>query len=462
MHIRLILVTSLLSLPACGGDDTCDPIANDGCDDGLACELVEGGDPGCFAPVYVRGRVFDLETAAAIEGAVVIALDVNGAPVSQNAVTDSNGNYELRIPSTRNAEGVPAGLELTLRADAAGYQTFPGGLRQALPVDTAAAVGQDDGSYEVRSALTDIGLLPFAGAGTASISGSVEIDELHTGVLVVAEGPTTGSSIADRDGNYVIFNLDAGDYTVSGYAQGVNYVPGAATLEADASAEVDLALSDEATSTINGTVQLVNPEEGQATSVILVVQSTFDTQLLRGATPPGLRAPAAGIVPDITGAFTIEGVPTGTYYILAGFENDGLVRDPDSCIAGTDLVGQAVGVGETVTIEDTFKVTGAIAIRSPGAAGAEALSASPTFVFADDASAEEYQVVVVDAFGTVVWEHTEVDLGGGDKSVAYAGPALESGMYYQYRVISTKIDGTLAEQCELSRTEDLKGVFYMQ
>src|SRR3970282_1990399 len=134
LHIRLVLVTSLLSLPACGGDDTCNPVANDGCDDGLSCEVVEGGDPGCFAPVWVRGRVFDLETADAIEGA----------------------------------------------------------------------------SYEFQSALTDIGLLPYAGAGNGQISGNVEITEAQTGVLVVAEGPITGSTHADRAGTSGHFYPDAG------------------------------------------------------------------------------------------------------------------------------------------------------------------------------------------------------------------------------------------------------------
>jgi len=460
LSIRLLSFASLLALAsaACGGGDgTCDPVALTGCDGDQMCENVAGADPACFAPVWVRGQVFDLETDAAIAGARVVAVDVNGAPVSQVAVSADDGTYALRIPSTRDADGVPAGIELTLRGEADGYQTYPGGVRQALPVDTAAAVLQDDGSYLVQTALTDIGLFAASGAGSASISGTVEVPADHAGVLVVAEGPTVGSTIADRDGHYVIFNLDAGDYDVTGYARGVNYTPGGASLADGGTATVDLAISGDPAATINGTVQLVNPEGASATSIILVVKSTFDAGLGRGDTPPGLRAPEPGIAPDVSGAFTITGVPAGDYYILAAFENDGLVRDPDLCISGTDLVEQVVGVGDDITISDSFKVTGAVAIRSPGASGAEQISGTPTFVFADDPSADEYHVTVVDAFGQEVWSYIEPDQGGGDKSVPYAGPALETGMYYQLRVVST----AGVDQCQLSRTEDLKGVFYL-
>ena len=59
----------LASLVAGCGDDPCDPVANTGCDDSQACELVQGGDPTCVAAVVVVGRVFDLETNAGIGGA---------------------------------------------------------------------------------------------------------------------------------------------------------------------------------------------------------------------------------------------------------------------------------------------------------------------------------------------------------------------------------------------------------
>ena len=48
----------------------CDPNADTGCDDGQVCEVVSGGEPACFGPVVITGRVFDLsdDTAGFIQG----------------------------------------------------------------------------------------------------------------------------------------------------------------------------------------------------------------------------------------------------------------------------------------------------------------------------------------------------------------------------------------------------------
>src|SRR5262249_31182702 len=151
------------------------------------------------------------------------------------------------------------------------------------------------------------------------------------------------SAIADRKGGYRIFNLPAGSYTVKAYVQGANHDPASVSLAVDEEKQVDLSLNDAAMASLSGNVNIVNPGSGNATSVILVVESTFNEALARGETPPGLRAPAPGTAPNVTNAFSIAGIPAGTYVVLAGFENDFLVRDPDTCIAGTDILHQALG-----------------------------------------------------------------------------------------------------------------------
>src|SRR5688572_10818430 len=145
-----------LCAAACSDDDnSCDLAAQSGCDEGLVCEAVTDGAPACFAPVVLHGDVFDLGDDAAVAGARVVALDVNRAALSSVAVTAVDGTYALPVPSTRNADGTPVAVELTLRVDAAGYQAFPAGIRQALPIDTAAAVAGDDG-WTVASTLTSV------------------------------------------------------------------------------------------------------------------------------------------------------------------------------------------------------------------------------------------------------------------------------------------------------------------
>ena len=143
------------------------------------------------------------------------------------------------------------------------------------------------------------------------------------------------------------------------------------------------------------------------------------------------------------------------YVALAAFENDALVRDPDTSIGGTEIQHLTVAGGD-VTVP-AFKITGALAVISPGADGAEPVSGAPvTLTWEDDSSEDSYAVVVYDALGNLAWEGTATDPGGNAPVTAeFPGP-LEPGMYYQFRVTSIK-DGV-----PISSTEDLKGVFFAE
>ena len=454
-----ILVLAAVVLAGCGDDGggACDPVAATGCDDGQVCELVGGGAPACFAPVVIAGRVFDLASGGPIAGARIVAVDANGAPAGSVAVSDAEGAYAVGIATTRAADGTPVGgSAVTLRADAAGYLTFPSGVRSALPIDTRAPVADGD-RFVVSSDLTDIGLLALTGAPGGQIHGEAAVNDTHAPVLVVVESAALGavrgrSAIADRDGDYRLYNLPAGDYTVTAYAAGHSYPTKTVSLAAGQDAAVDLALDEAATSTLSGSVQLVNPQAGTATSVILVVESTFDPRLVRGDSPAGLRAPGPPSAPDVTGAFRIEGVPAGRYVVLAAFENDQLVRDASS-IGGTEIVHQLVEAGQDVAIAESFKVTGAVELVGPGADGPELVVGTPVFRWIDDSSEDRYRLTVFDAYGAEVWTHVEPS-GARDPSTTYAGPALRSGMTYQFRVVSIKDPAE-----ELSRSEELRGVF---
>jgi hypothetical protein len=459
--MRKLKYLILLAIGACGGsdDEACDPVANTGCEDGLTCEAVTGdGTPVCAAPLVLRGEVFDLGDASAVAGARVVALDVNGTPVSSVATTDAEGNYELSVPATRTAEGTVIGFDVTLRADAAGYASFPSGIRQSLPISTGTPTTVDD-KLVVSSALTTIGLIALPeGSGTGTISGTVAVPASRAGVLVVAEigEPATGyTAIADTDGGYKIFNLPVGDYNVTAYARGGNYEIKTATLTVEArDATVNLAITSEAAATVSGSVNPVNPGEGSVTSVIFVVESTFNADIGRGEAPPGLRAPDPGIDPNVTNDWSITGVPAGRYVVLAAFENDNFVRDPDTSQGGTDTLHIEVAVGETKDITEGFKITGALDVISPGAGGIEGVASAPTLSWVDDAGEQTYHVQVFDALGNMVWETTAPGETSNDPEVLYEGP-FDDGMIYQFR--ATSLDGS---GVPLSATEDLKGVFF--
>ncbi len=469
-----IFIVSLGLLGACGGDDedasectvgdnatcengtvckenesgtaqcvSCTVGADSACGEDMVCEEVVGGDPQCFAPIALKGHVFDVTDDSAIEGATLVAQDVNGVAVSEVAVTDAEGNYELQVPVPRDSDGTPQSTSYTLRADAQGYLTFPKAPRTALPIDVANAA---DGV--VMSTATDVGLIPLDSTeGLGIVKGTVLADA-PGGTLVVSGGVT---ALADHDGDYTLFNVPAGDALVQGFLRGVNLQSADAVVgDGETVTGVDLAVLDSPTHQVSGKVEIVNPGDGTDTSVILVVESTFDPDAIRGEAPPGLR------VGDVSGEWNIDGVPDGSYVVLAAFENDFLVRDPDTSIGGTQIVTIEVN-GSDVVLDESFKITGSLEVESPDKE--QVVSGSPTFVFADDSGEDHYEIRVFDALGEMIWEKTDVPgvSGSATVEVPYEGPALESGMLYQFRAVSIKQGGT-----PLATTEDLRGVFQFE
>lgn len=432
----------------------------------MTCEVVQGREaPACFAPVEVRGTIFNLDDRAAIGGARITAQDINGAPLGTVAISEDDGSYALRIPTERTDEkGTRVGRTVTLRASADDFQTFPAGARVAIPVDTSAAAQAEEGKpWIVAGGQTEIGLSKIAEAEQAypSISGHVEIESGQLGVLVVAEaeGQMGRSAVADANGAFVIYNVPPGTWTIKAFSRGVNYTPAAAAVEAGKDlAELRVKRSTTPAATVKGTVNIVATEG--ATSVVMVVKSTFIESLARGEVPPGLRAPEGGTAANVSGAFEITGVPDGEYVVLAAFENDGLVRDPNTNTAGTEIQYVTVSNG-TANRETTFKVTNAITVISPGAGdGLEDAAATPTFKWQPYPSARSYRVQVFDTFGIEQWNSGSLfDLASsGEVSLTYGGTnALVPGQIYQWRATAYATAGQ-----PISQTEDLKGLFRVQ
>jgi len=202
----------------------------------------------------------------------------------------------------------------------------------------------------------------------------------------------------------------------------------------------------------------VNAPGGSLTSVVLVPQSVFDSTLERGPIPLGLRAPGLPEAPSVSGQFALEDVPNGDYMVLAAFENDGLVRDPDSSIGGTTLQTVSVASGEAVAMSESFKITEGLAIVGPGADAPESVSGPVVFEWADDSSEDRYELELYTALGDLVWEDRAVPSGrGASVELTYSGPALLPGMFYQFRVTSFRDQRSSA--VAISRSEDLRGVF---
>ena len=449
---------------ALGGD--CQPeLDNGGCSSEAVCAELTAGGNRCFHPVLLRGAVHDTSNAAGIEGAHIIAIDDEGVAVTDVAASEEEGSYLLEIPVLRDEDGTPEDSSVRLDAAAQDYQSFPSGIRVALPISTTEAF-LEDGAYVIENALTQVGLISLESASRTVVSGSIgdspEGDGAFAGVLVVVSGDAGAfSAITDRSGQYTVFNVPAGSFEVRGYAVGLQLDPQTVTVSEEPVTDVVLYERGDPTTTLSGNVQIVNAPGGSETSVILVVEDTFNASAATGEVPRGLRAPSSG-PPDVTGDFTIEGVPDGRYVVLAAYENDYLVRDPDTNIAGTDFVFVEIdAASETAKVlNDSFKVTEALEVFGPGADGPDQVAEAPVLRWADDSSEDYYEVRVFDALGNEVWTALDVPgvSGSAEVSVPYEGP-LEPGMYYQFRVTSWRQPGN-GEAAPISATEDLRGVFY--
>jgi hypothetical protein len=464
MTQRILPAVLSLVLAAASGCSSPPPPActlgtSTGCAAGEWCEVVAGNTQGtCFTQLHVRGHVIDAIDAHGIAAARVLALDVNGAAVSSVVVSGADGSYDLPVPAARDAAGVPSSAAITLRVSASGYQTFAVAPRSALPIDLSSAVVMDM-HPTVTSSATDVALIPHAGSGI-TISGDIVGDD-GAGVLVVAEqgGTAVATTLSDLDGSFVLFDVPAGMVHVSGFRAGLRITPVDVVAAAPGVDAVMLVVEAGALGTVTGSLNIVSaPGASSTTSVILVVESTFVMNAARGEAPPGLRAG------DVANAFTIDHVPPGRYVVLASFENDGLVRDPDAAIGGTTIQHVEVpATGGPVAIAESFKVTGALVVMSPGGSMLETVTtASPTLVWADDSSEDGYEVRVFDAFGNQVLEDLAVPNVSGSGSVTYhwtPATALTPGMIYQFRATSWRTGHGGVARTYISATEDLRGVF---
>ncbi len=446
---------------------TCDPIEEVQCAPALQCAPLAAGGHQCELPVAFRGMVVDSADGSAIEGAHVIALDETPTAVTNVAISEADGSYRLDLPVLRDEQGEPmlGDNTFTLRASADGYLTFPGGLRQALPVDSELAMMTADEGWFIEGTLAEVRLVGVEdpNAPRVSISGHVVVDPMNqvaeeAGVLVVAnpsEGSGAQSAITSITGRYTIFNVTPGSYEVRGYRSGLQFTPASVTADASDLVDVDLIKNDSALNTLSGTMQIVGSGKCVASSIVLAVESTFDEVLGRGELPATLRAPELPEPPNLAAgeSWTINNIPDGRYVVLAGFENDDCVRDP-SAIGGTAVVHVELPA-DAGAIEQSFKVTSAIPTISPGMTDPESVTDPVTLQWGGTSSDSQALVEVFNAYGDNVFSMMVPATNDTVESLSYTGP-LESGMYYQFRVTSLGNTGS-----PLQRTEDLRGVFFV-
>ena len=351
-------------------------------------------------------------------------------------------------------------LGFTLRVSASGYRPFPDlPLRPAIP----DRVDRGQISDEVPVALiADAGL-----QGLGSISGSVTAAGAGVGgMLVVASGAgTVRSSVTDHDGSYQILNVSDGTWNLAALMAGFSRgeASGVQVSGGDAVTDVDMTVSASPAGRVTGTTNFVAGGTPPA-SVVLFFPGTTEAV-------PGLRA-------ETDGDFAIEDVPDGTYDVLATFDNDCNVLDPDPNLAHTAIQSVTVAGGE-VMIAETFNITNAIHLdgvwggttcdNDDHTVSTVEFMEGDTVTFTWEAypgSTEGYAVEVIDVLGNVVWGGFEQD--GAPRlrfakeilQADYAGEALVAGYNYRFCIWALANDkGAPHGFRYISSSENLRGLF---
>jgi hypothetical protein len=409
--------------------------------------LAACGDDGDQKPTLasVHVQVVEEGSGDAIGGARVLLVDADtGAPAGPSLVTDADGRASARVE--------PGALYL--RVDAAGHhpRPLPGG--PAVPVEFAA------GSNPERV----VELIPRDGAAGRTLAGVVREGQGVLGaVLVVAEGPVVRTTFTDAEGEFVLFDLPAGAYTVRALLAGHAGEAVAATVPTDADpAAIELRLDRGGTGSVEGQVSFLAVQNG---AVRVTLQDRAS-----GEAVPGLSAPVTD------GTYRVDGVPPGTYIAWAALENElpvGYVMDPDAILKfGLPIVTVAAGASVT----QDFDVTGAVQILSPAPAadalaGPVVVSATPTFEWAPYSSADRYFLEVADELGRIAWggfdgETPRVEVPKETVRIAYGAVdgtnplALVPGRVYRFRVWAAKADNQDPRGFRIiSATEEQRGLF---
>jgi hypothetical protein len=336
------------------------------------------------------------------------------------------------------------------------------GSAEFSPTDASASA-----PLVVSSGATIIGLSPLAlGSSSGStVTGTIVIEHDSAGgalVVAVQQLRAVSSAVADADGAFTLFNVPAGSSQIEAYRGGLSVEP--ITIDSSAGEQrggIELIANSRALTQVSGRVAIVNTSAPLATSVSLVLDSTFEQTgaFVRGLMPGQLTAT------NISGAFDIQAVPEGRYAVVAAFDNDQAVRDPEQSMTDMDVEHiEVTADGQTLQVARALQVTQALAVESPGQSGFEHVVGQQgvTLAWAADPDADGYELRIFDTFGAVVHEKLDLPRDRSSDVMTYAldDGLLRAGLPYQFRVVSWRAPGADRDsRTYLRATEDLRGVF---
>ena len=394
----------------------------------------------------IKGKIIDSETTTSISGVLVSVYDPNtNTALGITTTSSSDGNYSLTLD--------PGSYSLRLFRQ--GYESVPpaGVSPVVLTVDVGKTIVND---FEMdKSTIVNAGYI--SGKVTYNNNGVAN-------VLVVADDGSKGySSTTDQSGNFVIYNIPVGTYTVrcwkSGYSS--DYATPVVTANTQTS-NVNLTLTEDAGYTVSGQISFL------ATGSVEI-----DVALVHPITKepiPGLTTKTVG------GEYSFSNVPNGTYIGRASYENDTKVLDPDWIVKN----GEPTVIVNAASVQLDFSVTGAVTLTSPTNAltttePVVVTTLTPTFTWVAYSSVSDYVIEVSDVSGHVIWggfsnnwNTKNIVIPKTQLSITYnsdgnATASLESGKIYRWRIYVSKDDNSETNGWKLiSVSEEQQGLFKVE
>lgn len=396
--------------------------------------------------------VKDSAADTAVRDASVAVYNSSNALVT-TGTTDIDGNFEYSLsPGT-----------YYIRVATQDYLPVPPRNQDAVPFEII------DGQATTQHVALDEH--PDAGA-TGQISGSVLTPDLNgvSGVLVVAKDAgqnLTISGITGQDGDFVLYNVMPGSYTLEVYLAGYREAsdPVTVVVAGGSHEAVTIEIAEHANADLYGKVTFLAIVNG-VVDITLIHPDTLDTI-------PGLST--QNDANELT--YRLNSVPPGTYIAWASFRNDEYVMDPDS-IRKFGLP-QVTFTADSADLEQNFDVTGAVSItdptNEPDLVVPEVVNtATPTFKWDSYSSAKEYIIEVFNSKGETIWggfddsgviQHTQIDQHATSAVFNFDGTAtaeLLDGETYLWKIYAD-FDDAQNVQCLISSSEDQMGLFkYVQ
>jgi hypothetical protein len=400
-------------------------------------------------------KIADSADNGPVGDAVVVVYDASNLLAAKGS-TDIDGEFVCSLsPGT-----------FSIRAAAQDYMPVPPNNQDAVPFEIIAG--------ETTTQLIDLTEHPDSGT-TGQISGSVWTSMPDpnglSGVLVVAKDANqnlTASTITGPDGDYMLYNVHPGSYTLEVYLAGYRELFDPVKIDVVIAGEIyvaeEIVMEEHANADIYGHVSFLAVENG-VVDITLIHPDTLDTI-------PGLST-----YNDLNNTYRLEGVPPGTFIAWASFRNDGYVMDPDR-ISKFGLP-RVTFTADSTDQEQNFEVTDAVSIIAPTndedlVVPVEVNTSTPTFEWEKYPSAKEYIIEAFNSNGETIWGGFDANglvshpqIGQAESSVVFnfAGSAiaeLQNGETYRWKIYADD-DEALDVQNLISSSEHHMGLFkYVQ